>query len=94
MRHARLQALRRAPHRERARQRLRPESRGNRARRPTVRCCRLPLPLLKGRENLDSFDRIDPEVGIEAHAQVEHLDRVAGFLGNHFEQQGFEMART
>ena len=33
----------------------------------------------------------DAEVGVEAHGQLEHIDRVAGLLGDDFEHQLFDI---
>ena len=41
---------------------------------------------LERREDFNSFDRIDAEVGVESHLHLKHLDRIAGLLGDHFEQ--------
>ena len=41
-------------------------------------------PLLKGRENLDSLDRIDSEVGVEPHLGFEHFHGVSRLLGHNF----------
>ena len=35
------------------------------------------------REDLDPLDRVDPQVRLHVHVQVEHLRRVAGRLGDH-----------
>ena len=37
---------------------------------------------LQGRQDLDSLDRIDPEIGVELHVEIEHLGRIAGLFGN------------
>ena len=44
--------------------------------------------LLQRREDLDPLDRVDAQVGIHAHVQFQHFDRIAGLLGHH-RQQGF-----
>ena len=36
--------------------------------------------LLKCREDFDPLDRVDAEIGVQRHAEVEHLHRVAGLL--------------
>jgi hypothetical protein len=46
--------------------------------------------LLKGGEDFDPFDGINPEVGIEAHVEFEHFDGVAGFLGDDAEEGFFD----
>ena len=37
---------------------------------------RLRQALLNGRQNLDALDRIDAQVGVQAHVRVEHFDGV------------------
>ena len=51
--------------------------------------------LLQGAQDLDALDRVDPEVGVEAHAGLEHRRGVAGLLRDHFQQHalGFNPAR-
>src|SRR5207237_310714 len=45
-------------------------------------------PLLDPGEDLDSLDRIDPEVRVQPHVEVEHLDGIPRLLGDHFEDDG------
>ena len=45
-------------------------------------------PVLDGREDLDSLDRIDAQIGVELHVQFEHLDGVARLVGDHFQKDG------
>src|SRR5207248_1559293 len=45
-------------------------------------------PLLERREDLDTLDRIDPEVGVERQVQVQALRRVTGLLRNHRQERG------
>ena len=42
--------------------------------------------LLNGGENLHPLDRIDAEVGVKTHVQIEHLHRIAGLLADHRQQ--------
>ena len=42
---------------------------------------------LQGGQNLDALDRVDAEITVEAHIEFEHLDGVAGFVGDDFEQR-------
>ena len=42
--------------------------------------------LLQGREDFHALDRVDAEVGVERHLHFEHLDRIAGLLGDHLEE--------
>ncbi len=35
------------------------------------------------RHDLDAFDRIDAQIAIESHIEIEHLGGIAGFVGNH-----------
>ena len=42
--------------------------------------------LLQGRQDLDPLDRVDAQVGVERHAQVQHLRRVARLLRHHRQQ--------
>src|SRR5512138_3344064 len=37
---------------------------------------------LYGGEDFDPLDGVDPEVRIEPHVEVEHLDRITGFLAD------------
>src|SRR4051794_24737780 len=42
---------------------------------------------LKRRQNFDPLDRVDAEIGVESHLEVEHLERVAGLVGDDLQQQ-------
>ena len=37
-------------------------------------------------ENFDALDGVDPEIGVEAHIEFEHFDGVAGFFGDHLQE--------
>ncbi len=53
--------------------------------------------LTHGREDLDALDRVDAKVRFEVHRELEHIDGVAGLLGDHFKHQalkGFGAAAT
>ena len=65
-------------------------SRGSRS----ARACRRHLgePLLEGREDLDPLDRVDPQVGVEPHVELEHLGRIPGLLGDRLQQDPGEIA--
>jgi hypothetical protein len=45
------------------------------------------LAVANGREDLDALDRVDPQVTLEVLRQLDHLDRVAGLLGDDGEHQ-------
>ena len=47
---------------------------------------RLGQSLLQGREDLDPLDRVDPQVGVELHARLEHLRRVSRLLRHHLQE--------
>ena len=38
------------------------------------------------REDLDPLDRIDAEIGVEPHVELEHLDGIARLVGDRLEQ--------
>ena len=44
-------------------------------------------PLLEGGQDLDPLDRVDPQVGVQRHVQLEHLRRVARLLRHHRQQR-------
>ena len=50
----------------------------------------------EGGHDFNAFDGVHAEVGVQAHLQVQHLDGVAGFLGDDEEEGagGFGGART
>jgi hypothetical protein len=37
-------------------------------------------------ESLHAFDRIDAEIRFQAHLRGQRFDRIAGFIGYHFQQ--------
>ena len=39
--------------------------------------------VLDGREDLHALDRVDAQVAVELHLQLEHVERVSRFLGDH-----------
>src|SRR5439155_2987700 len=39
-------------------------------------------PILERREDLDPLDRVDAQVGVELHVQLEHLDLLPRLLGH------------
>ena len=43
------------------------------------------------RENLDPLDRVDPEVALEVHREVQHVGRIAGLLRHDREHQRLEV---
>ena len=43
-------------------------------------------PVLQRREDLHPLDRVDPQVGVELHVQLEHLDRVSRLLRHDLQQ--------
>ena len=51
-------------------------------------------PILDGREDLDPLDRIDAQVGIQPHVQLEHLRGIAGLLGDRLEQYAGNFRRA
>ena len=46
--------------------------------------------VLQGREDLDALDRVDAEVGVELHVEIENFGGISGFLGNDLDQDGGE----
>ncbi len=49
--------------------------------------------VLQGREDLDALDRVDAEVGVELHVEIEHLDGVSRLLGDDLDQYGGQPIR-
>ena len=47
---------------------------------------------LKQGEDLDALDRVDAQVGVELHVQLQQLGRVTGLGGNHVQQRGLHAA--
>ena len=47
---------------------------------------RLGQAVLHGREDLDSLDRVDAQVRVKLHVELEHVHRVARLLGHHLQQ--------
>ena len=47
---------------------------------------------LQCREDFDPLDRIDSEIMIETHVEIQHLGRIPRFLGNHRQNDGCELA--
>ena len=45
-------------------------------------------PVLQGREDLDPLDRVDPQIGVELHVEIEHLGRISRLLGDDLDQDG------
>ena len=43
-------------------------------------------PVLQGREDLDPLDRVDAQVGVELHVEIEHFGRISGLLGDDLDQ--------
>ena len=43
-------------------------------------------PVLQCREDLHPLDRVDPQVGVELHLQLEHLHRIPGLLRHHLQE--------
>ncbi len=48
-------------------------------------------PLAHGGQDLDALDGVDAQVGVQRHAQLEHLGRVAGLLGDDLQHDGVEV---
>ena len=45
-------------------------------------------PVLQRGQDLDALDRVDSEIGVELHVEIEHPGRVAGLLGDDVDQDG------
>ena len=43
---------------------------------------------LQGRQDLDALDRVDAQVGVQSHVQLQHLRRIARLLRDHLQQRG------
>ena len=43
-------------------------------------------PVLQGGEDFDALDRVDPEVGVELHVEIEHLGGVSRLLRDDLDQ--------
>ena len=50
-------------------------------------------PVLKSRENLDALDRVDAEVGVQLHLELEDVDRIPGLLRDDLEQDARRLLR-
>jgi len=50
--------------------------------------------LLDAREDLDALDRVDPEVRLEVHVELDHVERVARLLRDDLEEDALEAARV
>ena len=48
---------------------------------------------MEGGEDLHPLDRIDAEIGIKRHVEFQHLQRIAGLLGNDAEEDGVDPLR-
>ena len=46
------------------------------------------------RHDFDALDRVDAQIGVKAHVRVQHLDRIAGFVSDHCEQNLADPACT
>ena len=44
---------------------------------------RVGQPLLKRRQDFDALDRVDAEIGVQRHARLQHLHRIARLLRDH-----------
>ncbi len=48
-------------------------------------------PLVKYGEDFNALDRIDAEIGIQAHCGTKHFGRVTGFVGDNLQQDPLNM---
>src|SRR5262249_19686227 len=50
--------------------------------------------LLQCRQNFDALDRVDAEIGVERHVEIEHLGRVTGLFADDLQQDLLDTRRV